>query len=98
MFLVPSYSRPSHSQCLMLCISTGANLFAAAQSRGASVRTLMSMTLTLSFGSMCLPFLVPYPPSFTLVLMAFCGFEAACGAFMPVSQEGETHDEALDSV
>jgi MFS family permease len=69
--------------CLMLCISTGANLFAAAQSRGASVRTLMTLTLLLSFASMLLPFLVPYPPSFTLVLAAFCGFEAACGAFMP---------------
>lgn len=69
--------------CLMLCISTGANLFAAAQSHGTPVRTLMTLTLALSFCSMCLPFLVPYPPSFTLVLMAFCGFEAACGAFMP---------------
>ena len=69
--------------CLMLCISTGANLFAAAQSRGASVRMLMTLTLALSFSSMVLPFLVPYPPSFSLVLAAFCGFEAACGAFMP---------------
>ena len=69
--------------CLMLCISTGANLFAALQSRGASVTTLMTLTLALSLCSMILPFLVPYPPSFTLVLIAFCGFEAACGAFMP---------------
>merc|ERR1719502_1139946 len=43
----------------------------------------MTLTLLLSFASMVLPFLVPYPPSFALVLAAFCGFEAACGAFMP---------------
>ena len=69
---------------MMLCISAGANLFAAAQSRGVSVGSIMTITLSLSFGSMALPFLSSsYPPSFALVLAAFCIFEAACGAFMP---------------
>jgi len=68
--------------CFMLCISGGANLFAAGQSRH-SLCSLMSVALALSVGAMMLPLLVPYPPSFASVMGAFCAFEVAVGALQP---------------
>lgn len=68
--------------CFMLCISTGANLYSAAQARLGAVATT-AVALLLAMISMLLPLLVPYPPSFALVFTFFCLFEVTVGALHP---------------